>query len=108
MLHLCWSLRKRNVYNTTRVISEKFRSWWGHPEKFRSGAHGMYATTSLYVHMIYVDMMLCRLFGKNIPTHLTVGWVSIMHKVVEGYTFNWDRMLSDKLAKEITEYKMDK
>jgi hypothetical protein len=84
------------------------RSWWGHPEKFRADAHGMYATTSLAVHMIYVAMMLCRLLEKNIPTHFPVKWVSIIHEVAEDYTFNWAKMLSDNLAKEITKYKMVK
>jgi hypothetical protein len=32
-------------------------------------------------------------------------WVSIMHEVAEGYTFNWSNFFSDNLAKEIAEYK---
>ena len=31
-----------------------------------------------------------------------------MHEVAEGFTFNWDKMMSDNLTKEITEYKMEK
>jgi hypothetical protein len=81
------------------------KTWWGHPEKFRTDAHGMYATMSLDAHMVYVAMMLCRLFGKKIPTHFSVEWVSIMNEVAEGYTFNWAKMLSDNLAKEIVDYK---
>jgi hypothetical protein len=84
------------------------KSWWGHPEKFRADAHGMYAMASLDTHMIYVAMMLCRLFRKKSPTHFPVEWVSIMHEVAKGYTFNWAKILSDNLAKEITEYKMVK
>ena len=84
------------------------KSWWGHPEKFRANAHGMYATTSLETHMIYVAMIRYILFRKKSPTHFPVEWVSIMHKVVEGYAFNWAKMLSDNLAKEITEYKLAK
>jgi hypothetical protein len=69
------------------------RSSWGHPEKFRpekfrADSHGMHATMSLDVHMIYVAIMLCRLFEKKSPTHFPVEWVSIRHEVVEGYTFN--------------------
>jgi hypothetical protein len=37
----------------------------GAPEKFRADTHGIYATTSLDTHMIYVAMMLCRIFGKK-------------------------------------------
>jgi hypothetical protein len=84
------------------------KSWWGHPEKFRADAHGIYATTSLDTHMIYVAMMLCRLFGKKSPTHFPVAWVSIMHEVVRGILFQLGQMLSDNLAKEITEYQLAK
>jgi hypothetical protein len=84
------------------------KTWWGHPEKFRADAHGMYATTSLDAHMLYVAMMLCHLFGKKNPTHFSVEWVAIMNEVAEGYTFNWAKMLSDNLAKEIADYKSAK
>jgi hypothetical protein len=68
----------------------------------------MYATTSLYADVMYVAMMLCQVFGKKKPTHFYVEWVAIMNEVAEGYTFNLDKMLSDNLAKEITEYKSKK
>jgi hypothetical protein len=74
-------------------------SWRGHPEKFRANGHGVYTTVSLDTHMIYVAMILCRIFGNNSPTHFPVEWVSIMHEVVEGYAFNWAKMLSYNLAK---------
>jgi hypothetical protein len=83
-------------------------SWWEHPQKFRADAHGVYATNSLDTHMIYVAMILYRLFGKKSPTHFPVAWVSIMHEVAKGYSFNWAKILSDNLAKEITEYKLAK
>jgi hypothetical protein len=68
----------------------------------------MHTTTSLYTHMLYVAMMLCCLFGKKNPTHFSVEWVAIMNEIVEGYTFNWYIMLSGSLAKEITNYKLEK
>jgi hypothetical protein len=92
----------------TRNGHDIVKTWWGHPEKFRVDAHGMYATSSLDAHMLYVAMMLCRLFRKKNPTHFSVEWVAIMNEVVEGYTFNWAKMLSDNLAKEIIDYKSSK
>jgi hypothetical protein len=68
----------------------------------------MHATTYLDAHMLYISIMLCHLFGKKNPTHFSVEWVSIMNEVVGGYTFNWDKMLSNNLAKEIAEYKSTK
>jgi hypothetical protein len=79
----------------------------GHPERFRIDAHSLYST-SLEAHMVYVAMILCRLFGKMSPTHFLVEWVSIMHEVAEGFAFNWAKRLSDNLAKEIAKYKTTK
>jgi hypothetical protein len=91
-----------------KTYPDIIKTWWGHPEKFRADVHGIYATTSLDTHMIYVALMLCRLFRKKSSTHFPVAWVPIMHEVAEGYSFNWAKMLSDNLAKEITEYQLAK
>ena len=53
-------------------------------------------------------MMLCRLFGRKNPTHFHTEWVTIIHEVAEGYTFNWGKILSDNLTKEIVEYQIEK
>jgi hypothetical protein len=112
----------KNTYNATFLLDferrectqydrnghDIIKTWWGHMEKFRTDTHGMYATTSLDAHMLYIAMILCRLFGKNNPTHFLVEWVAIMNEVAEGYTFNWDKMLSDNLAKEIDEHQSKK
>ena len=62
--------------------------------------------TSLDSHMMYVAMIIYRIFGRENSTHLLLSWVLIMHKVSEGFSFNWAKMLSDSSAKEITEYQM--
>jgi hypothetical protein len=54
--------------------------------------------------MIYVAMMLCRLFGKKDFTHFLLAWVPIMHEVAEGFSFNWAKMLLENMDKEIIEY----
>jgi hypothetical protein len=91
-----------------KTYPDIIKTWWGHLGKFIADVHGSYATTSLDTHMIYVALMLCKLFGKKSSTHLLVAWVPIIHEVVEGYSFNWAKMSSDNLAKEITEYQLDK
>jgi hypothetical protein len=68
----------------------------------------MYGTTSLDAHMLYISMMLCLPFWKHNPTHFSVEWVDIMNEVAEGYTFNWDKILSNNLAKKIDEYQSSK
>jgi hypothetical protein len=45
------------------------KDWWGIPARFRADTHGSYATTSLNEYMVYIALMLCRLFGRKIPTH---------------------------------------
>jgi hypothetical protein len=61
-----------------------------------------------YGDMLYVAMMLYRLLKKKSSTHLSVEWVAIMNEVAEGYTFNWAKMLSNNLAKEILDYNTSK
>jgi hypothetical protein len=43
------------------------RDWWGVPTKFRADTHGKYATASLNEYMVYIAMMLCRLFERKAP-----------------------------------------
>jgi hypothetical protein len=64
------------------------KDWWGHHEKFRADSHGIYATTSLDAHMIFVAMMLCRILGKKDSSHFLLEWVPIMREVAKGYSFN--------------------
>jgi hypothetical protein len=63
---------------------------------------------SLDAHMLCVAMMLCHPFKKKSSTHFSVEWVAIMNEVAEGYTFNWAKMLSNNLTKEIVDYKTSK
>jgi hypothetical protein len=50
-------------------------------------------------------MMMCRLYGKENTTHFHLPWVPIIHIVEEGYSFDWAKILSDNLVREITEYR---
>ena len=58
--------------------------------------------------MLYVAMTLYHLLKKKSSTHLSVEWVAIMNEVAEGYTFNWTKMLTNNLAKEIIDYDTSK
>jgi hypothetical protein len=78
--------------------------WWEHPEKFRADTYGIYTTASLDSHMMCVVMILCRIFRRENSAHFLLSWVSIMYEVAEGFSFNWAKILSDSLAKEITKY----
>jgi hypothetical protein len=60
-----------------RNCPDIIKSCWGHPNKFRTDSHGIYATTSLDAHMVYVSMMICQLFEKKIPT--IIGRMGIHH-----------------------------
>jgi hypothetical protein len=58
--------------------------------------------------MAYVALMLCRIFGKKIPTHFPTAWVSLLVEVAKVYSLNWSKILSDNLAKDITKYQTEK
>jgi hypothetical protein len=91
-----------------RIVHDIVKTWWGNPSKFKTDTHGIYSTTSCDAHILYIAMMLCRMFGKKNHAHFTIEWVPIIHEVVEGYTFDWGKMFSDNLAKKIGEYKAQK
>jgi hypothetical protein len=74
------------------------------PEKFREDSHGIYVVASLEPHMMYIAMMMCRLYGKENTAHFFLPWVPIMHTVADGYSFDWAKILSDNLVREITKY----
>jgi len=71
-----------------RTNYDIIKTWWGNPTKFKYDANGIYSTTSLDAHIMYISMMLCRIFGKKNPTQFTIEWVPIIHEVVEGFTFD--------------------
>jgi hypothetical protein len=57
---------------------------------------------------MYIAMMMCKLYGKENTTNLFLPWVPIIHTVVEGYSFDWAKILSDSLTSEIIEYQTNK
>jgi hypothetical protein len=78
------------------------KGWWRCPSKFRADTDGIYATISLNEYMVYVAIMLCRLFEKKNPCHFPPEWVPFLEEASEGYTFNWRKILSDNLAQEVS------
>jgi hypothetical protein len=46
----------------------------------------MYSMTYLDSHILYIAMILCRLFGIKKTAHFSVEWVAIMNEVAEVYT----------------------
>ena len=85
-------------------LPDLIKDWYSHPKKLRAESHGIYPVAALEPHIMYIEMMMCRLYGKENTTHFFLQWVPIIHAVVEGYSFNWAKILSDILAQEITRY----
>jgi hypothetical protein len=100
--------KRKECTEADQTYPDIIRDWWGVPSKFRADTHGKYATDSLNEYMVYVAMMLCRLFKKKSPTHFPAAWVPLLHEADEGFSFNWDKILSDNLSKEVTEYQNTK
>jgi hypothetical protein len=53
--------------------------------------------------MVYVAMILCKLFGKKNPCHFPTEWVPFLEEASEGFSFNWDKILFDNIAKEVSD-----
>jgi hypothetical protein len=48
-----------------QTYPDMIRGWARDENKFRANEHGIYATASLNEYMVYLAMMLCRLFGRK-------------------------------------------
>jgi hypothetical protein len=70
--------QRKECTEVDRTYPDLIREWWRCPSKFRADTHGVYATTSLNEYMVYVAIMLCRLFGKNNPCHFPTEWVPFL------------------------------
>jgi hypothetical protein len=109
----------RHTYNTDFVAAFKIkecveggqtypdmiRGWARDENKFRANEHGIYATTSLNEYMVYLAMMLCRLFGRKDPFHFNADLTPFLEEVSEGCNFNWHKILSDNISSEVINYK---
>jgi hypothetical protein len=98
------NFQRKECFESDQTYPDLIKDWWRNEEKFRADTHGIYATASLNEYMIYVAMMLCRLFSKKSPTHFPAEWVPLLHEAAEGYNFNWDKILSDNMVKEVMDY----
>jgi hypothetical protein len=67
-----------------QTYPDMIRGWARHENKFRVDIHEIYATDSLNEYMVYVAMMLCRLYGKKDPYHFSVEWTPFLEEVSEG------------------------
>jgi hypothetical protein len=96
--------QRKECIEVDQTYLDIIKYWWRHPKKFRADTHNVYATASLNDYMVYVAMILCRHFRKKSPTHFPAKWVPLLHEAGEGYSFNWNKIISDNLAKEVMEY----
>jgi hypothetical protein len=72
--------QKKECFELDQMYHVIIKYWWIHEAKFRAETHGIYAIASLNEYMVYVAMMLCRFFGKKIPTHFPAEWVPLLHE----------------------------
>jgi hypothetical protein len=98
--------QRKECTEADRTYLDLIKEWWRCPLKFRADTHGIYATTSLKEYMVYVAIMLCRIFGKKNPYHFPVEWVPFLEEALEGYTFNWSNIFFDNLAQEVSNYRV--
>jgi hypothetical protein len=87
-----------------QTYPDMIRGWARDENKFRANLHGIYATASLNEYMVYVAMMLCRLYGRKDAYHFSAEWTPFLEEVSEGRIFNWHKILSDKLTLEVINY----
>jgi hypothetical protein len=102
------AFQRKECIEGGQTYADMIRGWARDENKFRTDLHGIYATTSLNEYMVYVAMMLCRLFGRKDPCHFNADWTPFLEEVSEGRSFNWHKILSDNLTSEVMNYKAAK
>jgi hypothetical protein len=100
--------QRKECIEAYQTYPDMIKGWERCVEKFRADSHGIYATASLNEYMVYVAMILCRLFGRKDPYHFHADWVPFLEEVSEGNSFNWNKKLSDNLTQEVLSYKIEK
>jgi hypothetical protein len=95
---------KKECNQYEKKLPDLIKDWYSHPEKFRANSHGIYLVSTLEPHIMYIKMMMCRLYGKENIAHLFLPWVPIIHIAAKEYSFNLEKILSDSLVQEIARY----
>jgi hypothetical protein len=95
---------KKECEQYAKLLSDLIKDWVSHPTKFRVNTNGIYPISSLEPQFKYIVTMACRLYGKEDTIHFFLPWVSLIHTVVEGFSFDWAKLLSDSMTNRITEY----
>ena len=96
--------KKKDCEKYGKNLSDLIKDWVSHPAEFRADTNRIYSISSLEPQFKYIAMMTCRLYGKDDTTHFFLPWVLLIHTVVEGFSFDWAKLLSDSLTSRITEY----
>jgi hypothetical protein len=73
--------QRKECIEAGQTYPDMIRGWARDENKFRADLHGVYATASLNEYMVYVAMMLCRLFGRKDPCHFHADWTPFLEEV---------------------------
>jgi hypothetical protein len=76
------SFKKKECEQFGKRLSDLIKDWVLHPTKFRANTNGIYSISSLVPQFMYIEMMVCRLYGKEDTSHFFLPWVPLIHIVV--------------------------
>jgi hypothetical protein len=96
--------KKKECEQYARIFSNLIKGWVSHPTKFKDDTNGIYSISSLEPQFKYIAMMAYRLYGREETTHFFLPWVPLIHTVVKGFSFDWEKLFSDNLTGRITKY----
>jgi hypothetical protein len=89
---------KKECEKYEKSLSDLIKYWVSHPAKFRADTNKIYSISSLAPQFKYIAMMTCKLYGKENTTHFFLPWVPLIHIVIEDFSFDWAKILSDSLT----------
>ena len=84
-----------------KVIHE----WKENEGKLKQDNSGTYPITQIPYPYCYAAGMLCRIFSKPDSIIFSRDWVPLIDAIINSSILNWTEILSNYLAKHITEYR---
>jgi hypothetical protein len=73
--------------------------WYKIDKKFKLRPRGGYPTTMLRRPYQYMVSMLCRIYGEQYASQLSLSYMPLIYYCVdEGLSFKWDDILSSNLT----------
>jgi hypothetical protein len=109
-LERCYHIEKGTKNLDKKLLDEfeympkyMFLKWYKEDKQFKHRPKGGYPTSTLRKPYQYMVTMLCRIYGELGASHFPLSYMPLIYYCAdEGFSFNWDDIVSTNLMVTIT------